>query len=765
MRIRSKMPVGLRPAVVMLSALGVAAPVQVRADQSMDVEEVIVTARKRQERLQDLPGSAAAITESMIDDTGPIRSLRDVTDLIPGITLVEAASSDLMEPSIRGAGQSRNRSSVSATGFYRNGAYFASQSLGGRNFARMDTYDVERVEVLRGPQGALYGRNALGGAMNIISRRPGDELDFNITGVAGELGYAGVDAIVNVPVNDTFGIRASYVHDERDDGFYKDINGNPIDTTSFDHARIGMQWKPSDALKVYYSFDDSTEDYEPGIRQRFRATQTDLFQTTINSEHVATSDITNHALTIDYALDKGVFTSVTNRRDRSVYRIVDADYTLANANLASTAMRKTETFVDAGIFFQEFRWTSTLGGPLEYLVGADYYSMWTKEYIDPFSAGGQTVATSGIRDWKTNEDSWAVYGSVDYNFTNIPLSLSAEIRYASDAIDGYVNTVTPNISPIPILDVTADKSYSNLPWGFTASWRFESVPAPVTEAMAYFKYGSSYRHGGLNLGAGRSTDAYPTVPIYNEEDSDSYEIGLKTAWFDGMLKLNGSAYLVYYNDFLDTTTNGCPALCPYLDPVTGDSLGFDANGDQITMNGSGQPGLESPEAFFIDNVGKIDAWGVEIETNLNIPVGPGRFISNIGWSRQMGEVTEIAPSVSPAEAALLGVPLNFVRPQQLKANLTWRQPVPIPGLMSPVFKATIVYTMEHGGYSSLSANSLGLDGVDRMDVRVGVDSDHWSFTINGSNVLDEQYFPDRTGTFFRVNDPAYYYAEISWRYR
>lgn len=256
---------------------GVAIPA-FAADSSAGLEEVVVTARKREERLQDLPGSAAAITENMIEDMGGIYSLRDVTDMIPGITLVEAASSDLMEPSIRGAGQSRNRSSVSATGFYRNGAYFASQSLGGRNFARMDTYDVGRVEVLRGPQGALYGRNALGGAMNIISKRPDDVLDFKLGLTRGENQLMGVEGIVNVPINDMFAARISYVHEEQDDGFYKDQAGNPIDVSAFDHIRIGLQAKPSDALVVYYSFDKSDEDYEPGIRQRFRATQTDIFQ-------------------------------------------------------------------------------------------------------------------------------------------------------------------------------------------------------------------------------------------------------------------------------------------------------------------------------------------------------------------------------------------------------------------------------------------------------------------------------------------------------
>jgi len=113
-------------ATLLMTTSTVTIPVYAAQSRTEAMEEVVVTARKRSERLQDLPGSAAAMTASMIDDIGGVYNLRDVTDMIPGITNVEAASSDLMEPSLRGAGQARNRSSVSATGFYRNGAYFAT---------------------------------------------------------------------------------------------------------------------------------------------------------------------------------------------------------------------------------------------------------------------------------------------------------------------------------------------------------------------------------------------------------------------------------------------------------------------------------------------------------------------------------------------------------------------------------------------------------------------------------------------------------------
>lgn len=755
-------------ACLMLAPLTLAVNCAVAASQSSEgMEEVVVTARKREERLQDIPGSAAALSESMIEDIGGIRSLRDVTDMIPGITIVEAASSDLMEPSIRGAGQSRNRASVSATGLYRNGAYFASESLGGRGLARMDTFDVQRVEVLRGPQGALYGRNALGGAINIISRRPGRERDYQLTLRGGQKDFYGGDAIVNLPINDVWSSRWSYVREVRNDGYFLNQAGEPVDVNKYKHFRFGLMARPGNGFDAYYSYDHSNQRYPSGIRQRFRPSQTDLRQTLINTPHWGDHKIDNHALILNYTVPKGVFTSVSNYRGRDIYRIEDTDFYRKNLKAATNFQLQRETLVDAGVFFQDLRYASTLGGPFEFLLGADYYKAHTRETLDDFSAGGQTIATSAYRDWKVNQDSWAIYGSVNYNLTTIPLSISAEARYARDKVEGYVLTLTPKISNVPVLDFRGSNQFSNVPWDVSLAWHFPRGDGALNEAMAYFKVGSSYREGGLNLGAGLPTDAYPTKPVYDDENSTSYEIGVKTSWFNGLMQMNASTYYVYYNDFLDTTSNGCPQLCPYLDPVTGDSLGFDANGNPITVNGAGQDGLESPTAFFIDNVGEIQSWGVEVESRFSVPVGNsgGRISGTLGWSRQMGEVTEISSSVSPSEAMIKGADLNFVRPQQAKGTVTWRQPIRgIGWLDAPVFKATFTYTHEHGGVRSISNSSVTLDGVDRLDARIGVDSAHWSVTLNGSNVLDNEYYLDRTATRFRLADPAYYYLEVSWKY-
>lgn len=370
-------------------------------DRGDYIEEVMVTARKRPERLQDLAGSGAALNEALLRDIGGVSSLRDVLDQIVGVTITETNSGDLAEPSIRGAGQSRNRASVSAAGIYRNGAYFVSTSLGGRSFERFDTFDVERVEVLRGPQGALYGRNSLGGAINMISKKPEQELYYEISARAGENDMFGGDVIVNVPLTEQFSARLSYAIEDQDDGFYKDINGNPVDQKDYEHIRFSVRSQPSDAVDVTYSYDYMDETNPIGILIRRSGSVLDLtggdpFQTTINSKHETQHEVHNHNLLIDYDLPGGTISSVTNFRDRDLRRLQDDDQ---NGPSAAAATRNLlgQTDVDAEILFQELRFVSDVMGPISYLVGADYYGVDTVEDIDDFARGGQVTPNSNTR--------------------------------------------------------------------------------------------------------------------------------------------------------------------------------------------------------------------------------------------------------------------------------------------------------------------------------------------------------------------------------
>lgn len=739
------------------------------------VEEVIVTARRREERLQDVPISGAALTDGLLRDIGGIRSVRDMMDLVVGVTTVEGNSGDLSEPNIRGAGQSRNRMSPSATGIYRNGAYFASATLGGRQFQRFDTYDVERVEILRGSQGALYGRNALGGAINMISTRPQPEFGLEVRASVGENERRGFEAIANTPLTDTLAARFNVVTERQRDGFYKDINGDPVDTTKYDHFRASFGLVPNDKLEITYTLDYMDEENPIGIRVRrsgsvLNLTGGDPFQATINSEMKTVSEVSNHNLLVDYQLDKGTISSVTNFRKRDVTRFQDGDHQGPSA-AAATRNLLGLTDVDADVFFQELRFVSSLGGSVDYLVAADLYAVDTTEYIDNFIRGGQTTPNSAIRNATVDQFSWAVYGSVDYKFEGLPLSISAEARYAVDTVDGNVRTVLPNQDDLVTTDVSDESTFRNVPWGITASWSFdEPLIAGMGRSMLYGKLATSYRHGGLNLNEGLPTDRFPTKSLYGDEDSLTYELGFKSSWLDDRVTFNGAAFWIDYDEFLDSTTNGCPDQCTFFDPDTLEPLGFDDEGNQITITNDGQEGLESPRAVFIDNVGEVEAWGIELELSWRhyFEATAGRLRTNLGWGRQMGEVTSLSDDVSDAAAGTLGKPLNRLRPRQISGNIVYRQPLPFMdrlGTRGTELMLSTTYVHEHGGFRNLSSDPWRLESVDRMNATIGLDTDTWRFTVRASNVLDKQYEVWGNSRLFRLNEPRYFSAELSWQLR
>ncbi len=753
-------------------------------------EEVVVTARKREERLQDLPGSAAALSADYIEDIGGITDLRDLTDQVAGITINETQGSTLTEPSIRGAGQSRNRAAVSATGLYRNGAYFATVSLGGKNFARFDTYDVERVEVLRGPQGALYGRNALGGAINVITTRPVMEtLDMRVGLEAGQKDMKAGDIWINVPINDNWAARFAAVTDQRDDGFYKDSNGNVLDVDSYEAYRMALRWQPSNSIDINYVYDTQDEGTVDGIfivKEHLALTGSE-FNSLIDSPVYTQNKVDNHNLTIDIDTDSGTISSVSNYRHRDVYDRADADYYFPSSFFALGLNRQTATAVDNDIFFQEVRYVANGNDKFNWMVGADYFTTDSIERVTnypgvlglPASAGNWGNAQNRRVD--LGIDSWAAFASAEYTFASMPLSLAAEVRYAEDEVGGTVLTDRTRL-PTPETDFTAPpKKFTNVPWGITASYRFDmDSGSAVRDLMAYAKVASAYRHGGLNLSAGiPDLDRYVAVPTYDEEDSLTYEMGFKSTLAGG-LTFNLAAFSTLYDNFLNTTSNGCPALCQLTD-TAGNGLGFNPDGTRVETDALGNPGEELPTVFFIDNVGEAEAWGLEAELTWLKSFSSGAYFNvRAGWSRQLGEVTSLDPDVDPSNASTIGKALPYMRPQEYKGAVVYRQPLPALANMSSVFEGaalmtTMNFTVEQGGVRTLpSAGSLAdfQDDVERVDARIGLDTDRWSLMLRGNNILDANFeawsfqaTPTEKSLIYRRANPRYYSVEFAWRFR
>ena len=734
------------------------------------LEEVTVTARKREEVLQDIPTSAAALTRDFLDQMNPIQSLRNLTDLVPGITMNDVNLAFISEPSIRGGGAGRNRYSASATGLYRNGAYVASAGPGGKNFAKFDYFDLERAEVLRGPQGALYGRNALGGAINLISRKPQENAGVSFALRAGELDSRRGELIVNLPIGEKFAIRASYVKEERDEGFYTDINGDYVDTLDYDHIRVALRWQPTENIDINYVYDKDELNATPTLR--ISASQVEQtgseFKTFINTPHQDTMENENHNFNLDADLGRGVLTFVANYRDRSYVAGQDADYWIASREM------QQRRFAQAGEGtnkFAELRYAADGNERFNWLIGADYSRYDNNDWTD-LTVNYPINTPTGL--WMRTIDygmkNWAVFGLIEWTLSSIPLTFTAEARYAKDKFQGDFLQWRPNRDPVEIMrDFEVDDSWSNLPAALTASYRLANI-----DALTYLKVATSYRHGGMNDGVGSEHAKYPSQLTYDEEKNVTWELGWKQTALDGRLIFNFAGFYGKYTEFIVGTDNGCPSECQLIDE-DGNPLGFNSDGSRIGADESDEPippNEEIPRTAFMDNVGDVTIYGWETELAYLVPMqsSGGSFQFNVAYASQEGEVDKLSDDVALAlKENADGAKLIYTVPNQWKGQVIFRQPFGDPGrsgfFSGMEFVASANYVYESGGYWDLNVNNPNpMTTQRRLNARFGLQANDWSLMLNGQNLTDEDFhtFHNSSVTYWRRINPKYWFLEFRY---
>lgn len=733
------------------------------------LEEIFVRARKREELLQDIPTSAAALPRRLLDDLNAVEGLRGLTDLIPGITINDVNLHFLSEPSIRGGGAGRNRMSASATGLYRNGAYIASAGPGGKNFSRMDYFDLERAEVLRGPQGALYGRNALGGSINLVSRKPQERFEADLGIRLGELDMRRFDATVNIPVSDAIFFRVGRVKEDRDDGFYRDVHGGPVDTVDYDHTRLGLRWHPNSLIDATWTYDTQDHEWAPTIRitSSALALTGSEFDTLINTEHHDLWQTDNHNLAIEAEVGGGTLALLSNWRERFVEAVQDSDYYLPSLQNQHRSFVQSS---DSKLYFQEIRY-GLEGDRFSWLVGADYHTFENHDVID-LTRGfpRDTPLDLWVRTIGFGVDSWALFGSIEYSLKHIPLTLTGELRAAWDKLRGSLTQVQTLVAPPVVMrDFTIQDAWSNVPFGVTASYRFADL-----DALLYLKLASSYRHGGMNDGPGNPRAKFAARLSYDDERNQTWELGWKSTLMEGSLLLSVAAFTGKYKDFIAGTDDGCPEECQLIDG-DGNPLGFDQDGRRVGADANDvpiPPNEEIPRTAFMDNVGAVELWGYEAESayRMRLPDG-GSIRFRLALSRQLGEVRELDANVSQAlSRRALGARLVFTRPTQVKAQAVFKHPLGrgLDLLMSGS------YVYESGGYWGLGDvpdtkidESNPAETARRFNARIGIESRRWSAILSGQNVTDRNYkiWHDAAepATIWRRIPPRYWQLELTYR--
>lgn len=520
----------------------------VAQDSNLMFEEVLVTAEKRSESLQDLSQAITVLGGADLDNR-QIASFVDLSAIAPGVNIAKNEGFKTVI-TIRGVGNEANQNAIAnpSVSYHLDGIYVASP------FAlQTDFLDLERIEVLRGPQGTLFGQNSTGGAINVITTAPSLDSSFGKADLTlGDYGLVKARAAYNLPLSDTLAVRASVISNKRD-GFTDNLTlGQDLDDANSMSARVRVLYEPSDDFRANFTAQYFDED-------RNGAAQKGLLDPTPDPRELRQDSLAEYELTselysavLEWDFESFTLKSLTSYQNDDVLitRDNDRNDTAALSVFQIPSLYDPETNKQTTIT-QEVNLVSVdpLFGKLDWVAGLFYLDTEVEisilERLD-FDLDGfdpitdEDIASYGgdvgfISDSKPERDSTSIYGQGTWHF-NEEWRAVFGMRYTEDEVYSEVTNFYGR-EGTDIIETSSDKVTGRL-----------VVEHDFNEStMAYGSYTRGFKPGGSNLTYGREDAIAPIVvlPTFEEEIVDAYEIGLKTDLADGRVRMNTAAF--YYN--------------------------------------------------------------------------------------------------------------------------------------------------------------------------------------------------------------------------
>lgn len=569
-------------------------------ESASDVQKVVVTARRREESLQDVPVSVTAFSADQLSKQG----VPDVTALalaLPNTTLkASRATNSTLTAFIRGVGQADPLAGFeSGVGIYIDDIYLARPQA-----AVADIYDVERIEVLRGPQGTLYGRNTIGGAVKYVTRKLGPKTDVRLRGTLGNYDQRDAVATVSTPLSDTVRVGGTVARFKRN-GFGKNLyTGAENYDKDVTALRLSSEFTPTPDLFIRIAADGTQDDSSPKNGHRLTVGRTggapilaNEFDTRANLTQALGHDqeVTAHGVSalVEYRInDQFTVKSITASRKDKSWAPIDFD-ALPVVDMEVPALYKNEQLS------QEFNLTYT-GDRIAGVAGVYYIDAQAYNKFDTILAGA--VPTSTFTSGDIGTKAWAAYIDGSYNFTDA-LSLSLGGRYT-------VDKRTASIYRQIFLGAAGSPEMGNpgaIPFRTDTDLRsgLEREDKKFTPRIAvnykvnsdhnvYASYAEGFKGGGfdprLNIVGTRIPLAQARAG-YEPETIETVELGLKSAFNGGRITTNAA---VFYSDYKDVQIPG--------------SVAIDTNGD----------GRDDSFAGVTTNAGKAKIKGAELEVIANL---------------------------------------------------------------------------------------------------------------------------------------------------
>lgn len=545
-KIMKHMALGIFP-ILSLSASLVSAQV---------LEEITVTAQKRSQSAQDVPISISAFSGNQVRELG-IDSTLDLALYTPGLTMGQnSGDGDFPFISLRGVSQrdfsdiNESPSAVYVDDFYKANLIGLDQQI----------FDIERVEVLRGPQGTLYGRNATGGLIHYLTTKPTREFEGYGEFTYGEYDKMKFEGALSGPLTDSLSGRISVQHHKYDGWVENTVagaqDGNALDNTA---VRAQLLFEPSDDLTVNFSIQRSANDNDagnmfqhvsaddppptfksipnigqPGFSGFIETTPNDPRDTHSNRDIYLRTEQWSGIGRIEWRVNDFDIVSVTGYEKTSKDATFDSDGTPFE--------RGTEVHPNGEQFSQELRISSEVGN-LNWLAGfyyIDYDVEGFQQRCSPGFAGGCAVLRSPVI-YELTTESWALFFNADYQFSD-NLGLTVGVRYSDEEKDYNLdNQDTGLLFNTTTVGGLAEQSEDNIDFNVRLNW------TPNDDMLLYAGVSRGHKAGLFNLGFTARASAIPGIPV-NSEQLTSYEIGAKSSFMDNKLRLNGSIFHYDYED-------------------------------------------------------------------------------------------------------------------------------------------------------------------------------------------------------------------------
>jgi len=746
-------------------------------ERGYSIEEIVVTAQKREQNLQDVGIAVSAFTGDALKELGA-QSLSEVPNFTPNVELFDEYGSGQPTWVIRGVGlQDFNANNTPAAAIYVDDIYMTSNAMGG-----LGLFDIERIEILKGPQGALYGRNTSGGAVRVMSARPSTEaVDGYVSGSYGRWDEVTFEGAANLPLSDSAALRLAGRWNQSNDAWQKSLSagehhGEKDTWAARAQLLVELDEDVELLVKVHGArdnsetvmgrsvglYDPATGDFCDALLSGRRddnscvnlATLTSFFFGDLSAPFPSAqsddgadtlSDPVNQldnkafgtsaALTVEF--DAFTLTSITGFEDFEFS--LAFDYDGGQGEFGHQLARS-----DIEAWSQEFRLVSHSDGDVNWLLGLEYAEDKFSENRDFLLADNLLVmmdsglGAAGKLQFDQDTESLAVYGQVEWQFADTwRLTLGA--RYTDEEKtyrDGSFNALLfgmEELGQVPLVE-NLNVDFDMQVWSGKAGLDW----TPAEDLLVYASVSRGFKAGGFY--GGFPNDGLASIEPYDEETVWAYELGFKSEWLNNTLRLNGALFFYDYTD------------------VQGFQTRFSTISNTVVTS--------------LGNQGDAEHQGAELEL-LWLPSEQLTIQAGISvLEAEINDSDAVSTNLLGEDVPLEG--LERAYSPDLSYSLMARYEWPLADNLSAVFQVDYSYRDDVAGDAlSVPEQALygGQDGYGLFNTRValGAVDGEWTVALWGKNLADEEYITNVTtddlGSYMDIyGRPRSYGVDVTYRW-